>query len=150
MISIPDVCVITSRRGEVVVEGVASHGNSHIGKLVQGTGGKKGGAGACRGIPVQFPGPTRIAGNEGLRAAFPRTVGNLPKPQQFTPSQGSKAVNQTNSLPEKEAVVPGPVLRFRPSLKSKLMKKSEEGDASYKVWSERVVAMMDGLGDEED
>ena len=41
--SIPDVCMITSRRGELTVEGVASQGNSHIGRLVSQTGGKGGG-----------------------------------------------------------------------------------------------------------
>ena len=43
LMSIPDVCVISSRGGQVVVEGVASHGTGHIEKLVQRTGNKKAG-----------------------------------------------------------------------------------------------------------
>ena len=49
LMSIPDVCVISSRRGEVVVEGVASSGTSHIERLVQKTAGKRGGAPAGGG-----------------------------------------------------------------------------------------------------
>ena len=148
--SIPDVCMITSRRGELTVEGVASQGNSHIGRLVSETGGKRGGGAGegWRGNPG-LSGPIRRGGNVvGLRPAFPRPVGNIPlQPRQSTPSQGPKTSHPQNSLPKKEAEAP--IIRSRPSLNLKSRKEKldamphpEDGDGNYKVWSERVKKMM--------
>ena len=59
LMSIPDVCLISNRGGQVVVEGVASHGTGHIEKLVQRTGNKKGGGGGWKGNQPRGPPPRR-------------------------------------------------------------------------------------------
>jgi len=79
LMSIPDVCVISSRGGQVVVEGVASHGTGHIEKLVQRTGNKKGGGG-WRGNQSDRAGPPLRKSNSvfPFRSALPPSLSSTP------------------------------------------------------------------------
>ena len=155
--SIPDVCAITSRRNEVVVDGVASQGTSHIETLVQRTSGKKGGGGGgWRGNLVPAPAPVRRGGG-GLSlgrtinptfqrgGATPLKLPDVSQPVKSSPSQGGQAEMEKSSLHESPAVV-----RVRPTLNLSSVKKNLacqqqlENKVSYDVWSKRVLRLMDG------
>ena len=137
MVSIPDVCVITNRLGEKVVEGVASHGTSHIEKLVDSNRLKPRKRGQKM---VEGDAPDVNSHNEELV----QIQSTLLKPQGSAPSGGRETAS--NSVPKREAVVQALLLHSRPSPKtvSQVEKEPEESDVSYKVWSGRVLKMMDG------
>ena len=130
LVSIPDVCVITSRLGEKVVEGVASHGTSHIEKLVD-----------SNRLKPRKRGQKVVEGDAPDEEMVQSTLRKL---QGSAPSGGCETVH--NSVPKREAVVQALLLHSRPSPKTVLQAEEEpkESDVSYKVWSGRVLKMMDG------
>ena len=117
--SIPDVCTLRQRRGEVVVEGVGTKATNHIKSLVQNTGKKKGGG---------WAGNWREPQREALTRSSP-----------LRESKQSPALGTRKKSPQ---TFIGPV---KPDRESNIQ--LEVTNDSFKVWADRVIQILRGRPD---